>query len=177
MVSFGGRLLGALEDALVDERDGRIIGYPLERTGPGTWIEALFGMGLRSERSDYVRADAALRIGARLIVVPDEAIASVGDLQETPPETHSAIPAPPIPHFDHSPAEIQAAQSTTSQFSMSDVLTSDEEAASDIDGAASFDHSDFERHEVDPEEDTGLIAAVGESRTRPRRRPQAQRMR
>src|SRR6185503_13077058 len=45
MVSFGGRLLGTVEDALISERDGRIIGYPLERPGPGSWLESLFGVG------------------------------------------------------------------------------------------------------------------------------------
>ena len=57
MVSFGGRLLGAVEDALIDERDGRIIGYPLERSGPGTWLESVLGLGGWKEQPDYVRAD------------------------------------------------------------------------------------------------------------------------
>jgi sporulation protein YlmC with PRC-barrel domain len=81
MVSFGG-LLGSVEDALVSEKDGRIIGYPLEKSDPGTWLEAMFGLGWKSERPDYVRADAALRIGARLIVVPDDAIAPGSDLDQ-----------------------------------------------------------------------------------------------
>ena len=95
MVSFGGRLLGSVEDALISERDGRIIGYPLERPGPGTWLETAFGLGWRSERPDYVRADAALRIGARLIVVPDDAIASGSDLDDAAIEDrpHSGRPA------------------------------------------------------------------------------------
>jgi len=130
MVSFGGRLLGTMADALIDERDGRIIGYPLERTGPTSWIESMFGFGLLPERTDYVRADAALRIGTRLIVVPDEAIASVADLDDSVPVERPAIPAPPVhqelaapPTFEHSPAVVRAAQDRTSPFSMDEILT------------------------------------------------------
>jgi sporulation protein YlmC with PRC-barrel domain len=90
MVSFGGRLLGSVEDALVSERDGRIIGYPLERPGASSWLDSVFGLGWRSDRPDYVRADAALRIGARLIVVPDDAIASGSDLEESATEEQLA---------------------------------------------------------------------------------------
>jgi hypothetical protein len=50
----------------------------------------VFGLGWRSDRPDYVRADAALRIGARLIVVPDDAIASGSDLEESATEEQLA---------------------------------------------------------------------------------------
>jgi len=183
MVSFGGRLLGAMQDALIDERDGRIIGYPLERSGPSSWFESLFGLGLLAERTDYVRADAALRIGARLIVVPDEAIASVTDLEDVSREERRAIPAPPMrEEFDHTPAEVRAAQDTTSPFSMDDILAPDEpDAPADRvtdDGLGLVaGHRDVDPHEVDPEEDTGLIATADTGRVRARRRPQAEKMR
>ena len=50
MVSFGGRLLGSVEDALISERDGRIIGYPLDRPGAGTWLDSVFGLGWKSDQ-------------------------------------------------------------------------------------------------------------------------------
>ena len=175
MVSFGGRLLGAMEDALIDERDGRIIGYPLERSGPGTWLEAAFGFGGRSERPDYVRADAGLRIGARLIVVPDEAITSARELEDEAITDRPAITAPPAyedPGF--SPAEVRAASSTTAPFMMDEVLTPEERPhhPAEVDTISARDG----HHEVDSEEDTILIS-TGTSRVRPRRRPQAERMR
>ena len=175
MVSFGGRVLGAMEDALIDERDGRIIGYPLEKSGPGTWLEAAFGLGWRSDRPDYVRADAGLRIGARLIVVPDDAITSAGEIEDEAITDRPAISAPrnyDDPGF--SPSEIRAAQSTTSQFAMDEVLTPDERPShpDEVDTISASDG----HHEVDPEEDTVLIS-TGTSRMRPRRRPQAEKIR
>jgi sporulation protein YlmC with PRC-barrel domain len=178
MVSFGGRLLGAMEDALIDERDGRIIGYPLERSSAASWVESLFGLGWRSDRPDYVRADAELRIGARLIVVPDNAIASVADLPETSEDDPPAVSAPAVPEFEHTPAEVEAAQSTTAHFSMRDVLTHDEMPGERVDGVTDEGLGlDAGHHERDPEDDTGLIAAAGLGRGRPRRRQQAERMR
>jgi sporulation protein YlmC with PRC-barrel domain len=178
MVSFGGRLLGAVEDALIDERDGRIIGYPLERSGAGSWIEAMFGLSWRSERPDYVRADAALRIGTRLIVVPDDAIAAASDLEDAelpdaPAMSSEAAPAPPEP----TPAAIRAAQATTTPFSMDDLAVTDEGLGLQPSAQADPDAGDHERPAIDPEEDTGLIAVTGATRGRPRRRPQAERVR
>jgi len=175
MVSFGGRLLGAMEDALIDERSGRIIGYPLEKSGPGTWLEAAFGLGWRSERPDYVRADAGLRIGARLIVVPDDAITSAGEIEEEAITDRPAIPAPrryEDPGF--SPAEARAASSTTTPFTMDEVLTPEARPRhpEEIDTISTSDN----HHEVDEEEDTILIS-TGTARVKPRRRPQAERMR
>jgi len=190
MVSFGGRLLGSMADALIDEHDGRIIGYPLERSGPTSWIESLFGLGLLAERTDYVRADAALRIGARLIVVPDEAIASVADLEDSSPAERPAIPPPPIrEEFEHPPAVVLAAQDTTAPFSMDEILTPEERDTPVTDEGLGLDAGhhdvdrsreslDAERAEFDPEEDTGLIAApAGARRSRSPRRPQAEKMR
>jgi sporulation protein YlmC with PRC-barrel domain len=180
MVSFGGRLLGAMEDALIDEQDGRIIGYPLEKSGPASWVEAAFGIGWKSDRPDYVRADAGLRIGARLIVVPDEAITTATDLDDEGADGRKAITAPRV--YDdpgHSPAEIRAAQDRTSPFAIDDVLTPEErpEHPGEVDTiSASSDRPEFDRPEVDEDEDTVLLS-TGTSRIRPRRRPQAERMR
>jgi len=177
MVSFGGRLLGAMEDALIDERDGRIIGYPLEKSGPGTWLDAAFGLGWRSDRPDYVRADAGLRIGARLIVVPDDAIASAGELEldEDAIADRPAITSPRTyedPGF--SPDDVRVASSTTTPFTMEEVLTPEERPhhPDEIDTISARDGHD----DIDEEEDTVLISS-GITRARPRRRPQAERMR
>jgi sporulation protein YlmC with PRC-barrel domain len=187
MVSFGGRLLGAMEDALIDEQDGRIIGYPLERSGPGSWFDYLFGLRLSADRTDYVRADAALRIGARLIVVPDDAIASVSDLEESAREERRAIPAPPVPEaadrapsFDHTPAEVRSAAATTSPFSLDEIRAEDDRDRHDEPVREVTDEGlglDAGHRDVDPEEDTGLIAPAGTPRYRPQHRPQAERMR
>jgi len=102
MISRGGRLLGVIEEALMDERDGRIIGYPLDgvRLAPG--LERLFGvggLGSASEPVRYVRADADLRLGSRIVVVPDEAVAVFEDETLPPPSDDvdgmaAEIPAP-----------------------------------------------------------------------------------
>lgn len=205
MVSFGGRLLGTVEDALVSERDGRIIGYPLERPGPGTWFDSLFGLGWKSERPDYVRADAALRIGARLIVVPDDAIATGDDLEdqaalpESASRTRPALaPAPPDARSetdddapsasapdDSVPTEmaVRASQARTTPFAMADLEVTDEglglepSAERDRDDAEDDARPRFDRPAVDPEQDTGIIAVAGAGRSRSRRRAQAEKIR
>jgi len=93
LISFGGKFLGTVEDALIDERDGRIIGYPLDGGSFSSGLERMFSLGLRPERNEYVRANADLRVGARLIVVPDDAVASM-DEEELPAlteGTHAAV--------------------------------------------------------------------------------------
>ncbi len=92
MVSHGGRLLGAIEDALVDERDSRIIGYPLDGSAVAAGLERLFALGLRTDRLEYVRADADLRVGTKLVVVPDDAIAAVDEDQQPALPEGSAEP-------------------------------------------------------------------------------------
>ena len=190
MVSFGGRLLGSVEDALVSEKDGRIIGYPLERPGPSSWLDSLFGLGWRSERPDYVRADAALRIGARLIVVPDDAIASGSELDEADvddpahADRPALAPAPPDVRSDEedralTAASVRASHERTTPFAMGDLEVTDEglglEPAAERDG--DDDRASFGRPAVDPEQDTGLISVVGVGRNRARRRPQVEKMR
>lgn len=203
MVSFGGHLLGSVEDALIAEKDGRIIGYPLERPGPGTWLETMFGLGWKSERPDYVRADAALRIGARLIVVPDDAIASGSDLDDAAlddrahPERPALAPAPTDARFEDedrshartdededralTAASIRGSQSRTTPFAMRDLEVTDEGLG--LEPSAERDRDDhdvrpnYERPAVDPEQDTGVISVVGVGRRRERRRPQAEKMR
>ena len=203
MVSFGGHLLGSVEDALISEKNGRIIGYPLEKPGPGTWLETMFGLGWRSDRPDYVRADAALRIGARLIVVPDDAIASGSELDEAVlddqahPERPTLAPAPTDGRLDGddrararsdgeedraaTAASIRDSQLKTTPFSMRELEMTDEglglEPSAERDGGDGHVSPSYERPAIDPEQDTGSIAVAGDGRNRPRRRPQAEKVR
>ena len=198
MVSFGGRLLGSVEDALVSEKDGRIIGYPLEKAGAGTWLDTMFGLGWKSERPDYVRADAALRIGARLIVVPDDAIASSNDLEDVALEARDgrAEPALAPAASDEragalsteeedralTAASIRDSQAKTSPFAMRELEVTDEGLG--LEPSTEHDRDDhdgiapsYDRPPVDPEQDTGVIGVAGLGRSRPRRRPQAEKLR
>jgi sporulation protein YlmC with PRC-barrel domain len=100
MVSYGGRLLGTIEDALIDERDGRIVGYPLDANGLTTSLDRLFTLGLGGGRLEYVRADADLRVGAKLVVVPDEAIVTIEE-ERLPALPEDAVAVPEVaPHTD-----------------------------------------------------------------------------
>ena len=69
MVSFGGKFLGTIEDALIDERDRPDHRLPAGWNTVPSGLERLFSLGLKSEHPEYVRANADLRVGARLIVV------------------------------------------------------------------------------------------------------------
>jgi sporulation protein YlmC with PRC-barrel domain len=76
VVSETGRLLGHVADVLVDEADGRIIGYALTEPGAGTW-EDLLGSGPKSRQPTLLlKAEAHLRAGRDLIVAPDDAVTS-----------------------------------------------------------------------------------------------------
>ena len=188
MVSFGGRLLGSVEDALISERDGRIIGYPLDRPGAGTWLDTVFGLGWKSDQPDYVRADAGLRIGARLIVVPDDAIASGADLQNEPEidaQRYASLPAIPPPPLQPSRSdgsqhptddEVRASQSHTTPFARDERAVTDEGLG--LRPSAESDPDEpYERRAVDPEDDTALTAASISPRSRPRRRPPSEQYR
>lgn len=72
MVSQSGTLLGTVLDALIDSDNGRLAAYVLGAENPLGKLGAIFGGG-KVEHHDYVRGDAALRIGPEVIVVPDEA--------------------------------------------------------------------------------------------------------
>jgi sporulation protein YlmC with PRC-barrel domain len=191
MVSFGGRYLGSVEDALVSERDGRIIGYPLERPGAGRWFEAAFGLGWRTDRPDYVRADAALRIGVRLIVVPDDAVTAGSDLEDGELEEVSRVDRPALapapaeawrPEVDSTPTTEAAGvgRSMTSAFAVRDPDVTDEnlglEPSAERDRIGGDDHG-HGRPVVDPERDTVVLSATDADRVRLRRRPQAEKMR
>ena len=78
MVTHGGTVLGAIEDVLIDPTDGRIVGYALGGKA-GSALAGLFGGRDDGLRGDYVRADADLRVGPELVVVPDDAVVRGGE--------------------------------------------------------------------------------------------------
>jgi uncharacterized protein YrrD len=73
VVSDEGRLLGTVDDVLIDETDGRIVGYALRDVGD------LFKNLIPKDRdghrnAPYLRADAKLHAGKDLIVAPEDAV-------------------------------------------------------------------------------------------------------
>jgi sporulation protein YlmC with PRC-barrel domain len=72
VVTHAGAVLGPIDDVLIDPADGRIVGYTLSGSALGG-LGKLFG-DRGSEEHDYVRADADLRVGPELVVVPDDAL-------------------------------------------------------------------------------------------------------
>ena len=81
VVSDEGRLLGTVDDVLIDETDGRIVGYALKDLGD-TFKER---MGKDHDgRAPYLRADVKLRSGRDLIVAPEDAVSLDYDLMNAP---------------------------------------------------------------------------------------------
>jgi len=73
VVSRDGRLLGVVDDVLISGADGRIVGYLLADADLMSRLESLF-VNKKHRRGSYVRADADLRAGRELIVVPEDAV-------------------------------------------------------------------------------------------------------
>lgn len=72
MVTRSGRVLGSIDDVLVNETDGTVIGFTV-----GEGIRARLENMLKNKSAQvhgYVRADADLEVGKDLIVVPDDAL-------------------------------------------------------------------------------------------------------
>jgi sporulation protein YlmC with PRC-barrel domain len=93
VVSYSGKLLGTIEDVLIDEADGRILGYALGSRKPLQGLERWLA-GQTKPPLDYVRADAELRIGATMMLVPDEAV--VRDSDRTDGNAAAATAAPSV---------------------------------------------------------------------------------
>jgi uncharacterized protein YrrD len=72
MVTRSGRLLGSIDDMLIEGADGTIIGFAVGE-GVRNKLENIFNPQ-RSKVHGYVRADADLHVGNELIVVPDDAL-------------------------------------------------------------------------------------------------------
>lgn len=72
MVTRSGRLLGSIDDVLINAADGEIVGYVVGE-GVRNKLENIFNPQ-RSRTHGYVRADSDLKVGDKLIVVPDDAL-------------------------------------------------------------------------------------------------------
>ena len=72
MITQSGRLLGVIDDMLINRADGTIVGFVVGE-GVRHKLENIFNPQ-RSRTHGYVRADADLHVGKELIVVPDDAL-------------------------------------------------------------------------------------------------------
>ncbi|HLH21933.1 MAG TPA: PRC-barrel domain-containing protein [Chloroflexota bacterium] len=92
VVTDSGRMLGTVVDMLIDEADGTLLGYTFDAANaPGLFT--LLRRTVRSQALDYVRADADIRIGNALLVVPDEAIVHDHAVEaERPPAPRQGAP-------------------------------------------------------------------------------------
>jgi uncharacterized protein YrrD len=72
MVTQSGRLLGVIDDVLINRGDGTIVGFVVGE-GVRTKLENIFNPQ-RSRVRGYVRAEADLHVGKDLIIVPDDAL-------------------------------------------------------------------------------------------------------
>ena len=72
MITQSGRLLGVIDDVLINRADGTIVGFVVGE-GVRSKLENIFNPQ-RSRVHGYVRAEADLHVGKELIVVPDDAL-------------------------------------------------------------------------------------------------------
>src|SRR5262245_27413320 len=72
MITRSGRLLGVIDDMLINGVDGSIVGFVVGE-GVRSKLEKIVNPQ-RSGVHGYVRADADLHVGKRLIVVPDDSL-------------------------------------------------------------------------------------------------------
>jgi len=72
MITQSGRLLGVIDDMLINRADGSIVGFVVG-AGVRNKLESIFNPQ-RPRVQGYVRADADLHVGKELIVVPDAAL-------------------------------------------------------------------------------------------------------
>lgn len=108
VVSDQGRLLGTVDDVLIDEHDGRIVGYALSGDGLDAKLQQLVSGDRHHERrAPFLRADADLRAGKDLIVAPEDAISDDWESLSTPASASNPDPrawtAPAQPTAQASP--------------------------------------------------------------------------
>jgi len=72
MVTRSGRVIGSIDDLLINGADGKIVGFAVGESVRSK-LENMFQSGGSRVRG-YVRADADLQVGHDLIVVPDDAL-------------------------------------------------------------------------------------------------------
>jgi sporulation protein YlmC with PRC-barrel domain len=75
VVTETGRLLGTVNDVLIDDEDGRIVAYTLaDANNPFDKLEHLMSGDKRDQHPIFLKADADLRAGRDLIVAPESAV-------------------------------------------------------------------------------------------------------
>ncbi len=81
VVSEDGRFLGKIDDVLISREDGRILGYSL---GGHTVLDRLEGLFRREkdQHEPYLRADAELRAGEEMIIVPAAAVSEEWEVDD-----------------------------------------------------------------------------------------------
>ena len=84
VVSDQGQLLGAVDDVLIDETDGRILGYALSGGDLDDKLKHMLSKGGDRKRGGFLRADADLRAGKDLIVAPENAVSYDWDAASAP---------------------------------------------------------------------------------------------
>ncbi|MDQ6700852.1 MAG: PRC-barrel domain-containing protein [Acidobacteriota bacterium] len=104
IVSQSGKMLGVIEDVLVNGENGRIMGYSLGSSTSLGKLESLFGAA-KEGATDYVRGDADLRVGKDVVVVPDDAI-----MRHQPPGEQTA---PAVSEEERRPAEVPVSRWST----------------------------------------------------------------
>jgi sporulation protein YlmC with PRC-barrel domain len=103
VVSEDGRMLGTVDDVLIDQENGRIVGYSLGRHSAIEKLEDFISGQKKAPHAAFLRAEAQLRTGPDLIVAPEDALceewqddmmpspvdvaASRGHWRDTPPAT------------------------------------------------------------------------------------------
>ena len=88
MITQSGRLLGVIDDMLINRADGTIVGFVVGE-GVRSKLENIFNPQ-RSRVHGYVRADSDLHVGKELIVVPDDALIEGEPAHERDRETATA---------------------------------------------------------------------------------------
>ncbi|MEX2272443.1 MAG: PRC-barrel domain-containing protein [Vicinamibacterales bacterium] len=91
VVSEEGRFLGTVDDVLVDETDGRIVGYTLSDGGPAGKLGEMISGERKDNPTPYLRADANLRAGQDLIVAPEDAVSRDWALLGRPVEENAPV--------------------------------------------------------------------------------------
>lgn len=101
MMTRSGRLLGSINDVLIDGANGSIIGFAIGE-GVRNKLENLFNQE-RAHVRGYVRANADLQVGNDLVVVPDDALIEGDPTQkkEEPPRT--SADERPVPGWANEP--------------------------------------------------------------------------
>jgi uncharacterized protein YrrD len=91
MVTRSGRLLGLIDDMLINGADGTIFGFAVGE-GVRNKLENIFNPQ-RSRVHGYVRAEADLQVGKELIIVPDDAL--IEGEPGAPEDDHKSAPQKP----------------------------------------------------------------------------------